>query len=171
MTESMGPFTNVGARYGFATLGRRALLRRDPAFSSLVAIIQLLTNTGNTHWIVRDRHPIVFASLIGLYRARVSARCDGRENRTFHQGRRLIRFRFTLPTGAAVLWLRADMPHCVRRHHLNSPKSELRRSTLRGIPSGACRGLGCNDREHRSFYQCGRSIRLRYIGPAGALVA
>ena len=141
MTESMGPFANVGLRYGFATFGRRALWRRDPAFSLLVAIIQLLRNTltGSTHWIVRVRHPIVFASQILRHPASLNDRCDGRENRTFHQGRCLIRFRFTLPTGVPVLWLRADMPHCGRRHRSIPSKFVLNPAHLTAEPIDANR--------------------------------
>jgi hypothetical protein len=139
MAESTGPFSNVGARYGFATFGRRALWWRDPARSLLVAITQLLQNTANPHWIVRVRHPIVFASGIEIYRARVSFRCDGRENRSFHQGRCLIRFRFTLPTGAPFLWLRVDMPHCGRRHRPIPSKFVLHPAQLTTEPVNANR--------------------------------
>jgi hypothetical protein len=139
MTASTGPFANVGARYGFATFDRRVLWLRDPAFSLLVAIIQLLPNTGNPHWIVRVSHPTVFALRIGLYRARISARCDGRENRSFHQSRGLIRCRFTLPPRAPFLWLRADMPHCGRRHRSIPSKFVLNPAQLTAEPVDATR--------------------------------
>jgi hypothetical protein len=41
MTESTGPFTNVGLRYGLDTLRRRALWLLDPALSLLAAFIAL----------------------------------------------------------------------------------------------------------------------------------
>jgi hypothetical protein len=41
MTESTGPFTNVGARYGLDTLRRLVLLLLDPMLTSLTAFVAI----------------------------------------------------------------------------------------------------------------------------------
>jgi hypothetical protein len=87
MAERTADFTKVGARYRFGLAGGLLPLSlREPMLVLLVAFIVITLHAispNDTNAAIKRR--------------------DGRENHPLHQCRGLVRFRFTLATGASVI--------------------------------------------------------------------